>query len=92
LSQLQTIWLGYNQIEKILAGTFNGLSQLKEIRLDSNQIKEISAGTFNGLSQLQTIRLNNNQIKEIQKEIFGDSPFIFNNWDAFKKEVLGNQK
>jgi len=64
--------MGYNQINNISEGMFNGLSNpnLRVLYLYANQISNIIEGTFNGWSNLSELSLYQNQIGNITEGMF----------------------
>jgi len=67
LSQLETLWLHYNQIT-ILPPEIGKLSNLQKLYLHGNQIT-ILPSEIGKLSQLRVLSLNNNQIEFLPPEI-----------------------
>lgn len=69
LKNLQSLALGWNQINDIPSGAFAGLQNLQQLVLWNNRIGSISTGSFAGLLNLQELFLSDNVISELQPGI-----------------------
>ncbi|MCA9168028.1 MAG: leucine-rich repeat domain-containing protein, partial [Planctomycetales bacterium] len=62
LTNLQSLFLAFNQITSIDSGDFDGLDNLHDLYLYENRITSIESGGFEGLDNLQQLSLAFNQI------------------------------
>ena len=70
LSNLQELYLGYNEISTLPVGIFSGLSNLQYLDLSLNEISTLPLGIFSGLSNLQWLYLGYNEISTLPVGIF----------------------
>ncbi|XP_036370803.1 uncharacterized protein LOC115225961 isoform X2 [Octopus sinensis] len=61
-TNVEYLYLGYNNIATIKEGAFTGLSNLKELYLDNNKISRIEKEMFRGLHNLEKLNLGANNI------------------------------
>ncbi|XP_020374252.2 toll-like receptor 22 [Rhincodon typus] len=64
---LESLDLGFNQIERINSLDFISLAKLKQLFLVGNKITKIESSSFSGLIQLTELQLGNNYLLEIDK-------------------------
>lgn len=67
---LQYIDFGFNQIDHIEDGAFEGLSDLQTLYLEANLLTTITNGTFQGISNLTRLDVSKNQIRDIETGSF----------------------
>ncbi len=72
--QLETLYLGNNQIARIEPGTFSNLPQLRSLWLDDNQITHIEVGVFANLPELNYLDLQGNKVTTIHTATFNHLP------------------
>lgn len=70
LEQLIVIKMEYNQIEKVSAGTFNGLKKLKMLSLKDNFVTELNLRSFKDVVTLEILILTGNKIKSLDGKLF----------------------
>ncbi|CAJ1099261.1 slit homolog 1 protein-like isoform X13 [Octopus vulgaris] len=69
-TNVEYLYLHWNNIATIKEGAFTGLSNLKELTLNENNISTIKEGAFTGLSNLNYLALNENNISTIKEGAF----------------------
>ncbi|XP_020646055.3 SLIT and NTRK-like protein 6 [Pogona vitticeps] len=65
-----TLHLGFNYIEDIEPGAFNGLSLLKQLHINHNSLEMLKEDTFHGLESLEFLQADNNFITIIEPSAF----------------------
>ena len=73
LSNLEELFLSYNQLATLPADTLAGLSQLTTLWLHNNRLPALPAlpaGTFSGLAALGELTLSDNQLADLPDGIF----------------------
>ena len=71
LSNLESLWLWYNDLTELPAGVFGGLSNLESLNLSDNDLTELPAGVFGGLTSLWRLDLSFNDLTELPAGVFG---------------------
>ncbi|XP_036369232.1 leucine-rich repeat-containing protein 15-like isoform X3 [Octopus sinensis] len=84
-TNVEYLYLQWNNIETIKEGAFTGLSNLKELVLGANNIETIKEGAFTGLSNLKELDLSKNKISTIKDG-------TFKGLSNLKELNLGNNK
>ncbi|XP_036369235.1 slit homolog 3 protein-like isoform X6 [Octopus sinensis] len=69
-TNVEYLYLQWNNIETIKEGAFTGLSNLKELVLGANNIETIKEGAFTGLSNLKELIVQMNNIATIKEGTF----------------------
>ncbi|XP_029458919.1 SLIT and NTRK-like protein 6 [Rhinatrema bivittatum] len=70
LTNMISLYLGFNNIADIASGSFNGLSHLKELHINHNSLEIIREDTFHGLENLEFLQADNNFITTIESSAF----------------------
>ena len=85
LTNLVTLYLGYNDLQTLPAGIFAGLANLENLYLSYNRnLQTLPAGIFAGLADLDTLYLNNNDLQTLPAGIFAglanlESVYLYDN-------------
>lgn len=82
--QLDTLDLGYNVMEAIPDGLFDGLSSLRSLYLGNNRLKQLGCPLFDHLTSLKTLHLTDNKLQSF------DSNCIQSN-ESFSLFLSGNE-
>ena len=69
LNDLDTLLLDYNNLTKILSGTFNN-SNLMILKINDNQISKLDESSFYGYSSVTNVNLCNNKLTKILPRTF----------------------
>ena len=71
LTNLVTLYLGYNDLQALPVGIFAGLANLEKLYLSYNRnLQTLPAGIFAGLADLDTLYLNDNDLQTLPAGIF----------------------
>ena len=71
LTNLVTLYLGYNDLQALPVGIFAGLANLEDLYLSYNRnLQTLPAGIFRGLAKLDTLYLNDNNLQTLPAGIF----------------------
>lgn len=57
--------LGFNNIKRLLNGSFSGMKSVELLMLHSNNLQQIPAGAFRDMSALQILKLSYNALEEL---------------------------
>ncbi|XP_014204485.1 protein toll-like [Copidosoma floridanum] len=69
---LETIELGFNGIDKLEPGAFDGAYSVLQINLWMNKLSNLDPLVFRNLSSLRVLDLSNNQLKNLPVDVFAD--------------------
>lgn len=72
IERVQWLFLGYNQIKKLLPGKFCCTAKLLDLYLNNNNIEEILPDTFKGLDNLKFLNLAYNNLTDVKLKVFLD--------------------
>lgn len=67
LVNLESLYLGYNNVSAVTSGTFENLIALETLFLNHNRLSSLELGTFSNLKNLRELSLADNQLSSISK-------------------------
>ncbi len=72
--KVEMLFMIYNSISRLAAGTFDGLDGVRKIFMWENNIRAIEAGAFRGCPSLEKLDLSSNELRRRRTFFF---TFIF---------------
>ena len=75
VNEATEIWIIGNQINTLLADSFNHSSCLT-LAMSWNQLETIEIGAFNNLNKMESLLLNNNKLSSLVPEVFRGLPSL----------------
>ncbi|XP_018322079.2 chaoptin [Agrilus planipennis] len=73
-SELEIIYMSFNNLKTIQQHTFTDLSLLEQLHLDDNKIENLERRAFMNLNKLKRLNLKGNKIASISYEAFQNLP------------------
>ncbi|KAK9888759.1 hypothetical protein WA026_000984 [Henosepilachna vigintioctopunctata] len=70
LISLKTIYLDFNEIDRLSEGSFVDIPSLESLHLSHNTITEIHQGAFHKVPNLRILNLNHNALRRVHPESF----------------------